>query len=1092
MAHARRRLTAVVVLALAVAGAAQAQGDSYPRGDANCSITVNAADVVAQIGELAAREGCGNGDCDRDGQLTAADVDCTARCVFGRCPVPPHAPGITGVAPESAPGIVPFSLVRVGAERLQLPAGGAGIAEDDPAPIWVELGGQLAELAYEDEGELGVIVPDLPPGTADMVVRRGDLDGSSFPVEIASTAPIGAPDSLLDFLVSSAELIDTLLAGDLSDAWGENEDQARSALDEFRAELDLTLTEIEDAPDLPELESLLGPWIDGSGLPEMQRTTLGELVGAGGAAGLTSIAPVAKATVIRAGRGLAAAGRSAIAAASSAPAAGEAVSLGGGLVIKYGALAAGAGAIAVAAAGAVILTDETPLVFDWDLYPIAGMSFEVRGKGFGPIVRPDLVLDTSRLTRSVLVDHASASDTSVSYIIPNVVGLCGHGQFVLRKPLPARGGTSRSRNLVAIKPRLLGLSHDNVLPGDQLTVHFEGMAGCIGPARRREAHALIRETDGNFGRFPTDFLAAGQTKNTARLSVPRLVPARYEVLLKSPFVSLESRPLTIGTRLTDLAISCSTSEMRTSQPDVALCGVTGLPSSDDLPDLGAFAFVWTSSDDAVLDLSQPLGPKSRHVDVRPSKPGKASLSVALRRTLPSELIVASKTPLEITVVDDTRPTVALFSDSPRLVDPVARIDVLVVAGDEDSELDFLRLLAAGEAVEEDSRVQEYDCPEEKTCEHVFRIHVRPSGFSETRITVFAQAVDVADSAARTPNDLEFEVRLTPGSIAGAVRRTGDQSPVAGASVELRDGAGALIGSTGSAADGSFGFSGVPSGSYVLRVAAPGFFTREQQVTVTGGETAEVSLLLTAADGIGRMEFTVRKHSRTSEPGRAVAGAKVSILERQAGLIAEAFSDAQGIARIEALPAGEFVYQVDAPPLASYFGRQNITPNSDTVRRSTVGLYPGNQACASDLDHFMPTQTRSYLGDLIFLFNRTLDELFDLSPVASSRLIHPAASPICVRGDRRRPTIDWDVAAAEAAIGGPVTALQVTALGTASPLLFRLAAHGTLTPPIVYGAASGQGEDTGPYAGGAPPDLEPDAPYSVGFQAGGMSLTFRPR
>src|SRR5512135_965648 len=71
-----------VALVVAIScGTALALG--YRRGDADCNLEVSVADIVAVVQGLTAHSICDNDDCDRDGQVTAADVECTAFCVFG-------------------------------------------------------------------------------------------------------------------------------------------------------------------------------------------------------------------------------------------------------------------------------------------------------------------------------------------------------------------------------------------------------------------------------------------------------------------------------------------------------------------------------------------------------------------------------------------------------------------------------------------------------------------------------------------------------------------------------------------------------------------------------------------------------------------------------------------------------------------------------------------------------------------------------------------------------------------------------------------------------------------------------------------------
>src|SRR5438309_1751298 len=106
-----KRLTStaggLVVISM-LAGTTAGQ-DFFARGDATCNLALSASDVVAELQALGGTSVCHNDDCDRDGSLTAADVHCTASCVFGECDIPSTAPQVGAVSADSAPNIVPLS-----------------------------------------------------------------------------------------------------------------------------------------------------------------------------------------------------------------------------------------------------------------------------------------------------------------------------------------------------------------------------------------------------------------------------------------------------------------------------------------------------------------------------------------------------------------------------------------------------------------------------------------------------------------------------------------------------------------------------------------------------------------------------------------------------------------------------------------------------------------------------------------------------------------------------------------------------------------------------------------------------------------------
>src|SRR4051812_23816233 len=111
----RPRIAALVALATvctALCTVRESTADeAFPRGDSDCTYLLSAADVVASLRTFDGDTTCQNRDCDRDGTLTAADVDCTARCLFGECAVPANAPTITAIAPEMGGSLAPFSTI---------------------------------------------------------------------------------------------------------------------------------------------------------------------------------------------------------------------------------------------------------------------------------------------------------------------------------------------------------------------------------------------------------------------------------------------------------------------------------------------------------------------------------------------------------------------------------------------------------------------------------------------------------------------------------------------------------------------------------------------------------------------------------------------------------------------------------------------------------------------------------------------------------------------------------------------------------------------------------------------------------------------
>lgn len=86
-----------------------------------------------------------------------------------------------------------------------------------------------------------------------------------------------------------------------------------------------------------------------------------------------------------------------------------------------------------------------------------------------------------------------------------------------------------------------------------------------------------------------------------------------------------------------------------------------------------------------------------------------------------------------------------------------------------------------------------------------------------------------------------EVEETTGSIKVTVLKAEDDSPIQGATIT---GTGVTFEATGS--DGTSTATGVAAGNVTLTIAASGYTSKEQEVTVTAGETTEQTVKLTVS------------------------------------------------------------------------------------------------------------------------------------------------------------------------------------------------------------------------------------------------------
>ena len=123
-----------------------------------------------------------------------------------------------------------------------------------------------------------------------------------------------------------------------------------------------------------------------------------------------------------------------------------------------------------------------------------------------------------------------------------------------------------------------------------------------------------------------------------------------------------------------------------------------------------------------------------------------------------------------------------------------------------------------------------------------------------------------------------EPTLALGAIAGVLTTTVGTvvSPLAGAKIALKDGTGAVVASTYSAADGEFLFYDVADGLYTLLASAEGYLTSAPMaVTITGGSLANVtmSLAVDVRTYNGTVSGTIRDQN-----GTIVAGCFVGLYQ----------------------------------------------------------------------------------------------------------------------------------------------------------------------------------------------------------------------
>ncbi|MGW0182651.1 carboxypeptidase-like regulatory domain-containing protein, partial [Nocardia sp. NPDC003345] len=129
----------------------------------------------------------------------------------------------------------------------------------------------------------------------------------------------------------------------------------------------------------------------------------------------------------------------------------------------------------------------------------------------------------------------------------------------------------------------------------------------------------------------------------------------------------------------------------------------------------------------------------------------------------------------------------------------------------------------------------------------------PDGFYELAAPEPGSYVLIASAEGRRPdastavlgsNPVSYDVTLTTlASLEGTVSRTGDGTPVVGATVTALDLRGEVMAAAESDPAGHFGLGGLPEGEFTLAVSAFGYHPTAVSVQVTGRDTARVEVLL---------------------------------------------------------------------------------------------------------------------------------------------------------------------------------------------------------------------------------------------------------
>ncbi|MFN8625965.1 MAG: YncE family protein [Candidatus Binatia bacterium] len=579
----------------------------YGRGDANCTVTLSAADVTGTVRGVTGQSACQNDDCDRDGQVTAADVDCAARCLFGECPIPPYAPQIAAVLPHSAAGIVPLSVVRVvgtnfgSGERLRRVIVGGVAAEFIDAP---------------SATEWLVVVPELPPGNVDVVVFNGDLASAPFAITVVALVPIGALDTFEGALDMLDSLLVQFLTLDLDSLYGQSAAAVRTTVMDFRQQLGAQRAALQTDPGYTaEKRAILDALFDGVGLPDMLRAALDAFTAAAaqtaGRGGTAALAPTVITRIVGQTTRVMATQLVRVAPAVELPAL---ASVGAALGIVAAVVA-----VAVVAADTPIITKIIPGLAR------PGEVVEIEGQGFGALPPlPSLLVKTKGGT--IAVPALGSSGGLLQYPFPAAVGVCGRVDLALQRLLKTSNTVT-----VGVQPVLKELLNTSAVPGAEVTLRASGAVGCPDLAWTAEfpylvnSQPVLRELS-----FLTDVGV-----DFLRLTVPELLPpATYGVRLKvGDLESAEQLPLRVANPIEDLEIKCFTGVedrlerlvLPPGQPAEGVCMTYPRPLGTRFPHPRLTSFYWSSSPPAIVVLEYP----GMVANVKAVSVGEARITVEL-------------------------------------------------------------------------------------------------------------------------------------------------------------------------------------------------------------------------------------------------------------------------------------------------------------------------------------------------------------------------------------------------------------------------------------------------------------------------------
>lgn len=185
------------------------------------------------------------------------------------------------------------------------------------------------------------------------------------------------------------------------------------------------------------------------------------------------------------------------------------------------------------------------------------------------------------------------------------------------------------------------------------------------------------------------------------------------------------------------------------------------------------------------------------------------------------------------------------------------------------------------------------------------IQVNPSGWSNATIAATVPIGALTGPVIVTVNGVASNaVTFTvtgPGTISGTITRTSDGTPINGALIEVLQ-YNVVKASASSAANGTYAISGLPNGTYDVRVSASGFGTAVRTNNpVNAGATTTVNVGLSNTGTIG---------GKVTSAGIAISGATVKIYSGTTS-VGAATTNAMGDYTVATLAAGTYSVEASA-------------------------------------------------------------------------------------------------------------------------------------------------------------------------------------